>query len=92
MHDERAAPFIAFVPEHERFKSFHVVEPSGAAHSTGAASIATLTLLARTSYLGRLLAALRLTPVMNVVYWAIARSRGFLGRFVRDEPGPERWN
>lgn len=92
MHDERAAPFIELVPEHERFKSFHVIEPSGAAHSTGAASIATLSLLARTSYLGSALAALRLTRVMNVIYWAIARSRGFLGRFVRDAPGPDRWS
>lgn len=92
MHDERAAPYVDLVPEQDRFKSFHLVEPSGAAHSTGAASIVTLGIASRTSYLGRGLASLRLTWLMNGLYWMIAKSRGLLGRFVRDAPGPIRFS
>jgi hypothetical protein len=91
MHDERAAPYVELVPEHERFKSFHVIEPRGAVHSKGAASIATLALASRTSYVGRALSALRLTWLMNGLYWALSNSRRWLGRFVTDAPGPIRW-
>lgn len=91
MHDERAAPYVKLVPEVDRFKSFHLIEPGGTAYSTGPAVIATLKALERTSPVGRLLAALRLEWFVSALYWVTARSRGFLGRLVRDEDGPTRF-
>lgn len=90
MYDDRAAPFVARVPGDERFTSFHVVEPHGATYSKGAAVVATLRLLDRTRYLGRALNGLRLTWLVNGLYWVIARSRGLLGHLVADAPGPSR--
>lgn len=90
MHDERAAPFTDLVPEARRFKSFHVIEPDGTAHSTGSAVIAMLSLLERTRRLGTALAALQMRRLVDVVYWMVSTNRAFLGRFVRDAPGPVR--
>jgi predicted DCC family thiol-disulfide oxidoreductase YuxK len=91
MRDERAEPFARLVPEAQRFKSFHIIEPSGETCSKGAGVITLLSILRYTTKLGRLAAVLRLRPVMDIMYAAVARSRGFLGRFVRDAPGPVRW-
>ena len=91
MHDERAQPHVAWVPESERFMSFHVIEAGGRAYSKGAAVIETLSLLGPTSWLGRLLRMVKATFVMDVLYAVVAWSRGYLGRFMRDAPGPERW-
>lgn len=91
MLDEKAAMFVALVPDRERFKSFHIIEPEGATYSRGVAVIATLSALRYTRWIGRLAAILRLGLVMDVLYAIVARSRGFLGRFVRDAPGPVRW-
>jgi predicted DCC family thiol-disulfide oxidoreductase YuxK len=91
MHDDRAAPIMSWVPATDRFSSFHVVRPDGRAYSRGAAVIATLATTSRTRYFGRILAALRLTKLVDVGYWIVATRRDFLGRFVKDAPGPERW-
>ena len=92
MRDERAAPFVEWVPESERFMSFHVIEPSGRAHSRGAAVIATLALIHRTAWVGRLLGAVHATRPVDLVYALVARSRGWFGRYVRDADGPVRWS
>jgi hypothetical protein len=47
--------------------------------------------LRRTSALGRTLAALRLVWLVGAIYWLVARSKGFFGRFVTDAPGPDRY-
>lgn len=91
MHDDLAEPFVQLVPEAERFKSFHVIEPDGTAHSRGAAVIAMLFALRVTSLLGRVLKLLHLSILMDLIYLGVAGSRTFLGRFVRDAPGPIRW-
>lgn len=71
--------------------SFHLVEPGRVAHSKGAAVVKTLRTLNRTRYLGVFLARSRLTWLVDGLYWAVARSRGVLGRFVADAPGPTRF-
>lgn len=91
MLDERAAPFVALVPDRERFKSFHIIEPEGATYSRGPATIVTLVALRYTRWIGRLATVLRMAPVFGFLYALVAQSRGFLGRFVRDAPGPVRW-
>ena len=90
MHEERAAPFMSWVPATERFTSFHLVRPDRRAYSRGAAVIETLKVTGRTRYLGRILAVLRLTKLVDVLYWIVAARRDFLGRFVTDAPGPDR--
>lgn len=92
MHDERAAPSMSLVPERDRFTSFHIVMPDGRAHSRGAAVIATLTMTSRTRYLGHILTVLRLTKLVDGLYLVVSTYRAFLGRFVKDAPGPERWS
>ena len=91
MFDDRAAPFVGLVPEADRFKSFHVIHPDGRTYSRGAGLVVTLSTLTYTRWIGRFAATLRLTPVLAFFYALVARSRGFLGRFVRDAPGPVRW-
>lgn len=91
MHDERAAPFVVWVPASERFCSFHVIEPSGMAYSRGAAVIATLGLIRSTERLGRLLRVMRARRAVDLVYALVAANRGRVGRFVQDMPGPVRW-
>jgi len=91
MKDERAAPHVALVDEDRRFKSFHVITPDGHGLSSGHAAVATLSHLRRTSALGRTLAALRLVWLVGAIYWLVARSKGFFGRFVTDAPGPDRY-
>lgn len=91
MLDERAESSVALVPDDERFKSFHVIEPDGTTYSRGAAVIVTLSALSYTRWVGRLAAVLRLRSVMDILYELVARSRGFLGRYVHDAPGPVRW-
>lgn len=91
MHDERAAPYVCFVSDADRFKSFHVIDPDGATHSRGSGAIVTLATLRSTTLLGRALRFLRLTILMDILYAGVARNRTFLGRFVRDAPGPVRW-
>jgi predicted DCC family thiol-disulfide oxidoreductase YuxK len=91
MHDERAAPYVTWVPVSERFKSFHVIERSGDAHSRGAAVIATLTLIRSTAWLGRLLRAVKARRIVDLVYAMVAAGRGWIGMYVRDAPGPVRW-
>lgn len=91
MYDDRAAPYVQLVPEADRFKSFHLVKPGADTYSTGPAVIATLKSLDRTQSVGRSLEALRLTWFVSAFYWVTAHSRGFLGRFVRDDEGPTRF-
>ena len=89
--DDRAAPFLAQLPEGERFKTWHVVCPDGTLRSRGAGGIAVLGYLDLTKPLARLLAALHVTPVVDLLYGVVSRNRGWLGAFVRDRPGPDRF-
>ena len=91
MHDERAEPYVSLVPDSDRFKSFHVIEPAGRTSSRGSGVISALSIVRSTALLGRALRVLRASWFMDLLYAGVARSRGFLGRFVRDVPGPIRW-
>ncbi len=91
MRDERAALAVEAVPEDVRFTTFHLIGRDGAGFSGGAAVIATLSAIGWTSWLGRLLERRPLRPVVGALYRLLAASRGFLGRFVKDAPGPVRW-
>ena len=91
MRDERAAEALEAVPEDVRFTTFHLVDTEGRGFSGGAAVRATLSSLRGLSWLGRLLALLPLRLLVDAFYSALVRSKGVLGRFVKDAPGPERW-
>jgi len=91
MRDERAVEHVALVPEEKRFKSFHVITPEGQGLSTGAAAVATMASLRRTTRLGRALAALRLVWLVGAVYHVIAKSKRVLARLTKDGPGPDRY-
>lgn len=91
MRDERAAGALEAVPEDVRFTTFHLVDAEGRGFSGGAAVRATLSSLRGVSWLGRLLALMPLRFLVDAFYFALVKSKGLLGRFVRDAPGPERW-
>jgi hypothetical protein len=86
MHDPAAEPFAARVPEHERFKSFHIVDPMRGGLSKGAACVE----VGR-----RLVPKLRwfwglpgLTALTNALYWALVQVKPLTGRLVADADGP----
>ena len=91
MRDERAADALQSVPEDVRFITFHLIGRDGTGFSGGAALIQTLSAIGWTSRLGRLLSRRPLRAVVDAFYRFLAASRGFLGRFVKDAPGPIRW-
>lgn len=91
MHDERAAPATLAVSEDERFTTFHLIGADGSGLSGGAAVIETLSAVPSTSWLGRALGLRLLRPLVNGVYKVLVASKGFVGRFVPDRPGPVRW-
>ncbi len=91
MRDERAAAAVQAVPGDVRFTTFHVILPDGSGLSGGAAVIQTLSEIASTAKLGRILGLRVLRPFVDVFYRSLVVSKGFFGRFVRDAPGPVRW-
>lgn len=91
MRDERAAAAVEGVPQAVRFKTFHFIDPDGTGHSGGTAVIRTLASVKSTSWLGRLLGIKPFPVAVNVFYALLARSRGVVGKLVKDAPGPERW-
>lgn len=91
MRDERAAAAVQAVPDDVRFTTFHVVLPDGSGLSGGSAVIGTLSAIAWTSWLGRALSLPILRFLVGWSYRGVVASKGFLGRFVPDRPGPDRW-
>lgn len=91
MRDERAARVVEAVPEDVRFTTFHLIDRDGRGFSGGAAVCATFASMRGISWLGRLLARRPLRYVVDVAYAGLVKSKGVLGRFVEDAPGPERW-
>lgn len=91
MQDERAIAAAQVIPEEVRFTTFHLVTAAGAGYSGGAAVVETLVAIPWLSRLGKLLAARGLRSLVDVFYRALVASKGWLGRFVRDAPGPVEW-
>ena len=91
MRDERAAEAVQAIPEDVRFTTFHLIAPDGSGFYGGAAVIETLSALRWTTWLGWLLGRRLLRPLVNAFYRSLAASKGFVGRFVPDAPGPVRW-
>ena len=91
MRDERAAAAVQAVPGDVRFTTFHLIRPDGSAFSGGAAVIETLSAVRATSMLGRALGLRGLRPLVDAFYRGLVASKGWLGRFVPDAPGPVRW-
>jgi len=86
MRDAAAEPFALVVPETDRFKSFHIVDPLKGGLSKGAACVE----------VGRVLfpglswfwSIPGLTVVTNALYWVLAQAKPYIGRFVADADGP----
>jgi predicted DCC family thiol-disulfide oxidoreductase YuxK len=91
MRDERAARAVEAVPEAVRFTTFHLVDRAGRGFSGGDAVIETLSSIRATSGLGRVLGRRPLRGLVDLLYTGLAKSKGFLGRFVKDAAGPVRW-
>jgi hypothetical protein len=91
MRDERAAAAVLAVPEDVRFTTFHLIGTDGRGYSGGAAVIQTLTAVRATSWLGRLLARGPFPFAVKWFYALLVKSKGVIGKAVRDAPGPERW-
>lgn len=86
MHDPAAEPFSALVPERERFKSFHLVDPKKGGLSRGAAAIEVgRNLFPKLLWFWNLPGLKALT---DVLYWVIVRIKRQAGRLVRDTDGP----
>ncbi len=86
MRDPEAAPFVARVPEAERFKSFHLVDPVKGGLSKGRTCVEVgRQLVPRLRWFWAIPA---LALVAGPFYWLVSRARPFLGRFVSDAPGP----
>ena len=85
MRDPAAEPFAALVPEHERFKSFHIVDQARAL-SKGAACVE----VGRRLFpkLRWLWAVPGLTTVANGLYWVLVKVKPLTGRLVADSDGP----
>ena len=91
MGEDEAAPFLAQLPEEERFETWHLVERDGTLVSGGAGGIAVLGHLRLTRPLARLFRSLRMTGPLDGLYARVSRSRARLGRFVPNKPGPRRF-
>ena len=91
MRDARAAAAVEAVPEDVRFTTFHLIDRDGNGFSGGAAVCETFASMRGISWLGRLLARRPLRFAVDALYAGLVRSKGLLGRFVKDAPGPERW-
>lgn len=87
MRSGEAAPFVALVPESDRFKSFHLVDPVRGGLSRGAA----------VTGVGRRLAPAPLrwifslpgvTAAAGALYWLLVRAKPAIGRLVADRDGP----
>ena len=86
MRDPAAELFVARVPEHERFKSFHVVDPVRGALSKGAACVEVGHRLF--PKLRWLWAVPGLTTLANGLYWVLVKAKPLSGRLVADADGP----
>lgn len=88
--DPAAEPFVSGIPVHELDRSWQLILSTGETLMEGRAAIAVLEAVGATRWVGRLLRLLRMGPLMDLAYRAVARSRGFFGRFIPDRPGPRR--
>lgn len=91
MRDERARDAVQAVPEDVRFTTFHLIGADGTGFSGGEAVVETLAAISWTARAGRVLRRRPLLGVVGVLYRALVKSKGVLGKLVEDAPGPERW-
>lgn len=86
MRDPEAEPFVARVPEHERFKSFHIVDPVKGGLSKGAACVEVgRWLFPRLRWFWALPG---LTALTSALYWVLVKMKPLTGRLVADADGP----
>lgn len=79
------ARHVVFLTEEELQGSWRLVEPDGTKRIKGRAAVSLLYHLDATRYLGRILAFLRLHPVVGAIDAAISRARPLLSRLVKDD-------
>ena len=90
--DEEAAGLLASVPEDQRSACWWLVRQDGTVvKGDDGGCVMLLTELQLTRPLGRALATLRLSPVVDFGDKLLARSRGVIGRFVPDGAPPRRY-
>ena len=80
IQDPDADRFLAGLGYEDRMRSWHLVDPGGRRHSAGAAFAPVLRLLPGGSPLAAI--AARFPRAVEAAYFAVARSRALLGRFV----------
>lgn len=91
MRAPEAEPFLAHLPEAERFATFHLVLVSGGVLSGGDAGPVLLRNMRGMRMLGQIASALRIRRLSWAIYRSFAANRKRLGRLVPDAPGPHRF-
>ena len=78
------------IPDSDFEDSWQFLLPDGRRLQRGRAAVELLRLLPRTRWLGRGLAVLRLTWLVDLIYRAVSVNRGRLARFFAGREGPTR--
>lgn len=89
--DADAQRFLEPIPDVELEQSWHMVKPGGIRLSAGEATVELMLHLDQFRWLGNVIRALHLTPVVHLVYTLISKARGQLSRFLPGTPGPRRF-
>ena len=90
--DEEAGPLLASVPEDKRGECWWLILRDGTAvEGDLGGGVMLLAEMRLTRPLGRVLRAVRLSPVIDALDRALARNRAPLGRFVPEGPAPRRY-
>lgn len=90
--DPEAERLLASVPEERRGACWWLVRRDGTPVAGDAGGgVMLLSEIRLTRSVGRALAALRLSPVVDTLDKLLAWSRSWLGRFVPDGPAPRRY-
>jgi hypothetical protein len=79
------------MPEHEREESWHLFDRDGTRYSKGRAGIRLMQEVRSWRWLATIVTVLRLTWLVEAIYWGISRSKSATSHLVHDRPGPRRF-
>ena len=88
--DPAAEPYVEVIPPEDFEKSWQLLLPDGRRLQTGAAAVELAQMLPSARGFATLVTRLRLRWLIEVAYAVVARNRAWLGKMVRDAPGPKR--
>lgn len=89
--DDLVRDLLPDMTEEKARQHWHLVMPDGSDLVKGEAGITLLELLPLTRWLGHVLRALKLHPIVDAIDWSLGKARTKLGWSAADLPGPERY-